>query len=122
MKKILVVDDSKEIRELVRTTLDPDFYKLYEAPNGTKAIEYSRKYNPDLIIMDINMPGAIDGIEATKQIKGYPGTSFCQILILTGSNDHLFEEGKKAGACEYICKPFSPLDLIEKIDQLLSVS
>jgi CheY-like chemotaxis protein len=119
MKKILVVDDSKEIRQLVKTTLESDFYKVYEASNGLKAVEAARKYTPDLIIMDVVMPGSVDGIEATKQIKINAETKNCQIIILSGSEDFRSEDANNAGACDFFPKPFSPLDLIEKVDLIL---
>ncbi|MCX7725860.1 MAG: response regulator, partial [Chitinispirillaceae bacterium] len=84
MKKILIVDDSREVRRLVGTTLSFKNFKIYEAPNGVKAVEMAEKYHPDLIIMDISMPGTIDGIEATKRIRAIPALNETSILILSG--------------------------------------
>ena len=69
MKKILVVDDSKEIRELVVATLETEEYEVLEAPDGAKAIALSLVEKPDCVIMDVMLPGKIDGIEATKILK-----------------------------------------------------
>lgn len=120
MKKILIVDDSKEIRHLVKTTLEMNDYIVFEAPNGVKAVESARKIKPDVIIMDLMMPG-LDGVEATRQIKNDPETKDCQVIILTGS-DHDREKGISAGACDFFIKPFSPLDLIAKVDNLLGIN
>ncbi len=123
MKKIiLIVDDSKEIREIVKTTLDADLFKVYEASSGAKAIESARKYKPDLIIMDVIMPGQIDGIDAISHIKNSEDSSGCQIIILTGSEQDRKDEGLAAGAVDFVYKPFSPLDLLEKIDQYLGMN
>jgi CheY-like chemotaxis protein len=118
-KTILIVDDSKEIREIVKTTLDAELFKVYEAPNGSRAIESARKYKPDLIIMDVIMPGQIDGIDAITQIKNSEELKECQIIVLTGSEQDRKEDGLAAGAADFIYKPFSPLDLLKKIDQCL---
>jgi two-component system, OmpR family, phosphate regulon response regulator PhoB len=119
MKEILIVDDCSAVRQLVKTTLDTSVYKIIEAQNGEKAIELARKHKPDLIIMDIAMPGEIDGIEATRRIKNNPQTNKCQIIILSGSRDKQRKEGLKAGATDFFIKPFSPLDLITKVDRIL---
>jgi CheY-like chemotaxis protein len=118
MKKILIVDDSREIRHLVKTTLETADYKVIEAANGAKAIEYAKKHKPDVIIMDLMMPG-MDGIEATRQIKLDPETTNCQVIILTGSEQNKYNKAIEAGANELFIKPFSPLDLISKVDQIL---
>lgn len=119
MKKILIVDDSNEIRAIVKATLDTDSYKIYEASNGMKAVESAQKNRPDLIIMDLFMPGSIDGIEAISQIKQTVEAQNCQIIILTGSEQDLKKVGLEAGANDFINKPFSPLDLLSKIEHCL---
>lgn len=119
MKKILIVDDSNEIRAIVKATLDTDSYKIYEASNGMKAVESAQKNRPDLIIMDLFMPGSIDGIEAISQIKQTVEAQNCQIIILTGSEQDLKKVGIEAGANDFINKPFSPLDLLSKIEHCL---
>jgi two-component system, OmpR family, phosphate regulon response regulator PhoB len=122
MKKVLIVDDCREIRQLVRTTLDFGEFSVCEASNGEKAVEMARKHHPDLIIMDIVMPGEIDGIEATRQIKNSPETADCQVIILTGSRTDRRKESAAAGACDVFTKPFSPLDLISKVEQILEIA
>jgi two-component system, OmpR family, phosphate regulon response regulator PhoB len=122
MKKILIVDDSKEVRQLVITTLDLQNYTVFEALNGVNAVELARKHNPDLIIMDIVMPGVIDGVEAIRQIKGSPDTAHCNIIILSGSGTDRRKECFAAGATDIITKPFSPLDLISKVEQILETT
>lgn len=102
--RILIADDHKHARQGIREILEmePDFEIVAEAWNGEEAILYTEKYMPDMILMDINMPG-ISGLEATRQIKGeYP---YVKIIIVTVSDDitDLFEAIKK-GAQGYLLK------------------
>ncbi len=120
MKKILIVDDQKEVRELVEITLRADGYQILQAINGRDAIETVEAHKPDLIIMDIMMPGEMDGLEATRILKRNPDTKSIKIIMLTAKGQSAdFEDGIKAGADGYFTKPFSPLDLIKKIEEII---
>jgi two-component system, OmpR family, phosphate regulon response regulator PhoB len=120
MKKILVVDDLEAIRQLVATTLVGAKYHVLMASDGVDAIKVARDQRPDLIIMDISMPGDIDGLEATRILKNDPDTSHCAIVIMSGAD---LREGSRncveAGADSYLSKPFSLLGLIQKVEELL---
>ena len=120
MKKILIVDDDIQIRGLVDVTLRSDDYQIFQAENGQQAIKIARAEKPDLIIMDIMMPGDIDGVEATRIIKSDPETKSSAIIILSGKGQDA-ERGKgfSAGADDYFTKPFSPLELIKKVEEIL---
>jgi len=123
MKKILIVDDQIEVRELVDITLRVSDYKILQAENGEEAIEIAKQEKPDLIIMDIMMPGIIDGIEATRILKNNDITKECPVIILTSRDkEKIRENGFKAGADDYFVKPFSPLDLIQKVEEVLGAS
>lgn len=120
MKKILIVDDDAGIRGLVDTTLRSDDHQIFQAENGEKAIEIARAEKPDLIIMDITMPGVIDGLEATRILKNDTETKNCQIIMLTGrgqKDDR--EKSLDAGANDFFSKPFSPLALIRKVEEVM---
>ena len=120
MKKILVVDDQLEVRELVKVTLRSDDYKVIQAESGEKAVEVARSEKPDLIIMDIMMPGGMDGLEATRILKNDSKTKDCQIIMLTAKGQQFDrEKGFEAGADDYFVKPFSPLELIKKVEEIL---
>ena len=120
MKKILIVDDDAGIRELVDVTLRSDDYHIFQAENGEQAIELARAEKPDLIIMDITMPGGIDGLEATRILKNDLETKNCQIIMLTGSSKETErEKSLEAGADDYFTKPFSPLALIKKVEEMV---
>ena len=120
MKKILIVDDEFEIRRLVDITLGVEDYQILQAESGEEAIEIVKSEKPDLIIMDIMMPGGIDGLEATRILKNDPKTKECPIIMLTakGQSDER-KEGLAAGADDYFAKPFSPLALIKKVEEIL---
>jgi CheY-like chemotaxis protein len=120
MKKILIVDDSVEIRDLVEATLSADDYRIFKAENGEIAVDIAKKENPDLIIMDVSMPGKLDGLQATKILKNNPETRACPIILLSAmAQDDDIEEGFAVGANDYFTKPFSPLELIKKVEEIL---
>ncbi len=121
MKKILIVDDQMEVRELVEVTLRVEDYQIFKAKSGEEAVEIATAEQPDLIIMDVMMPGGMDGFETTRKIKSHPDTRHCQVIMLTAKGQEADrEEGVAAGADDYFIKPFSPLELIKKIDQVLN--
>jgi two-component system phosphate regulon response regulator PhoB len=121
-KKILIADDLSEIRKLVRLTLQSDDYQVLEARNGKEAVEIARAEKPNLIIMDVIMPGEIDGLEATKILKEDFTTKDCPIIMLTSKGEVADrEKGLEFGVIEYFAKPFSPLELIRKVEQVLGI-
>jgi len=120
MKKVLIVDDHAEVRRLVEMTLRVGDYKILQAQNGQEAIEIARNKKPDLIIMDIMMPGNMDGLEATRILKDDPETKDSIIIMLTAKGQEFDKEkGLEAGADDYFTKPFSPLELIKKVEEVL---
>ena len=120
MKKILIVDDRLEVRELVEVTLRSDDYQVLQAESGEKAIKIARAEKPDLIIMDIMMPGGMDGLEATRILKNDPETKGSTIIMLTAKGQEADrKKGFEAGVNDYFVKPFSPLELIKKVEEVL---
>lgn len=120
MKKILIVDDRLEVRELVEVTLRVKDYKIFQASSGEIALETVRTEIPDLVLMDIMMPGGMDGLEVTRIIKNDPATKDCTIIMLTAKGQKIDRErGFEAGADDYFVKPFSPLELIQKVEEVL---
>lgn len=120
MKRILIVDDQVEVRELVEVTLRSDGYQVFQAKSGEEAIEIARSVKPDLIIMDIMMPGGMDGLEATRALKNDLETKGSIIIMLTAKGQEADKEiGLQVGADDYFAKPFSPLELIEKVEEVL---
>jgi two-component system phosphate regulon response regulator PhoB len=120
IKKILIVDDVQEVRELVERTLRRDDWEILAAQSGEEAVSLARREKPDLIMMDIMMPGKIDGVEATRILKSDPQTRNCVVIMLTAKGQQTdIDMAAKAGADDYFVKPFSPLQLLQKVDDVL---
>ncbi len=120
MKKILIADDQKEIRELIEVSLRKKDFHILQVKNAKEAVDRTKKEKPDLVIMDIMMPGKIDGLDATRAIKSDPQTRDVKIIILTvKGQDADIEKGFKAGADEYRTKPFKPQEILNLIEKIL---
>ncbi|RLA93507.1 MAG: two-component system response regulator [Deltaproteobacteria bacterium] len=120
MKKILIVDDQQEVRELIGVTLRMGDYQILQGKSGEEAVKIARAEKPDLIIMDVMMPGSIDGIEATRILKNDRETKEIPIIMLTGKGQETDKKrGFEVGADDYFVKPFSPLELIKKVEEVL---
>jgi CheY-like chemotaxis protein len=121
MKKILIVDDQQEVRELVEVTLRIGDYTIWQAASGDQALAVARAEHPDLILLDVMMPNSsIDGYEVCRQLKSDPMTKKINIVMLTARGQEAdIEMGKQAGADDYFTKPFSPLQLMNKVEELL---
>lgn len=116
-KKLLIVDDEGNIRKLLLVTLGYGRYKLYFAANGAEALALAKEHEPEVVVMDIRMPGDIDGLEVCKRIKEHPKLKNTYIVLLTGlTKDADREAGIAAHADVYMTKPFSPEKLIELIE------
>jgi len=120
MKKIMIVDDQLEIRELMEVTLRVDDYSILVASNGKEAIEKAIAEKPDLIFMDVMMPGEIDGLEATHILKSDDSMINTKIVILSAKGQKTdIERGMNVGADDYFVKPFDPLELLRKVEEVL---
>ena len=120
-KKILVVDDEPNIRLLLTKMLEKEFTVL-DASNGLEAIDAAKNMKPDLIFMDLLMPG-IDGYTACSAIKQNPATSGIPVVILTAVGFELNKRlAERVGANGYMTKPFSLVDLRKTMDLLLEKS
>ena len=120
-KKILLVDDEQFIVEVVSIALGGNArYELLVADDGARAVEAAHRDQPDLILMDIDMP-VMDGLEACRSIKGDPSTNAIPVVMLTAmAQSRDTQAAFDAGADEYITKPFSPSGLMKKIEEMLS--
>ena len=120
MKTIMIVDDQAEIRELVEITLGISDYNIVTAADGESAKAAARKAQPDLIILDVMMGGRMEGYEVCRDLKADPATADCRVIMLTGRAEEVDRErGLQAGADDYFTKPFSPLELINKVEEML---
>jgi DNA-binding response OmpR family regulator len=116
-KKVLIVDDDHRLRQIVCTTIGAEF-QVVEASNGPQALTLARSDDPDLILLDVNMPG-VDGFRVCRILKNDPLTSQIPIVMLTGRGKRKdIQMGRDMGANDYIVKPFSPLGLINKVYEI----
>ena len=119
-KKILVVDDNSDIRRLLRLSIENP-YEIIEAEDGETALQLADQHRPDLILLDIMMPGSIDGLQVLDILKKTPELQHIPVAMLTArgqSSD--FEFGMNKGADAYFVKPFSPLLLLQWIASRLA--
>ena len=112
-RKILLVNDEKDIADLIEEVLRQDsFENIKKVYTGMDAVQVCREYQPDVVVLDIMLPD-IDGIEVCKQIREF---SFCSILFLSSKNDDIDKIlGLSCGGDDYITKPFSPREIVYRI-------
>jgi DNA-binding response OmpR family regulator len=111
--RVLVVDDEAEIRELCRVNLEFEGFEVIEASNGRDALEAVRRHRPDVVFLDLMMPG-IDGWDVLHELKTDDETADIPVVLLTaksGEDDQM--RGWEKGILEYVSKPFNPLSLAE---------
>lgn len=120
--KVLLVDDNAEVRNLLRLTLASEPYELQEASNGAAALELMRAWKPDIVLLDIMMPGEKDGLQVSREIRQEPALQDVYIAMLTARGQQQdIHEGMKAGANAYIIKPFSPIELRKQMQRIAEV-
>ncbi len=120
MRKILIVEDQPEIRELIRLTLEFDDYEIFEAGTGAAALAIAEKQRPDLVLLDVMMPGGMDGVEVCRRIKADANLRRIKVVMLSAksqANDKT--AGLNAGADTYLTKPFSPVELMTTINRVI---
>ncbi len=119
MKKLLIADDELGIRRLVRMTLESDQYEIIEAADAQEALGMARAHRPELVLLDVMMPKGT-GFDVCRALKQDPETKDITVVMLTArSQKSDVAEGDVAGADDYFTKPFSPVNLVRKVDQIL---
>ncbi len=113
---ILVVDDEAPVRETVRAYLEKDGYTVYTAADGNAALQSIRAFRPDLVVLDIMLPG-VDGLEVLRRMRQ---ESNAWVIMLTARAEEMDKIlGLKMGADDYLTKPFSPRELLARIEAML---
>ncbi len=116
---ILIVDDEEDIIELIQYNLKTEGYDILTATSGEAAIEIADRDQPDLIVLDLMLPG-IDGLEVTQRLKGTHATRDIPIVMLTAKGEESdIVTGLEMGANDYISKPFSPRELVARVRGIL---
>jgi len=115
-RKILVVDDESKVCDLVRAYLEKDGFEVILSGNGKDAVEKARILKPDLIVLDLNLPG-MDGIEVFRTVRAF---SDIPVIMLTARDDEVDKiVGLQIGADDYVTKPFSPRELSARVAAVL---
>ena len=116
---VLIVDDEESIRELVKFHLQKAGYQITEAADGETALAEARLIKPQLILLDLMLPG-IDGIEVCRNLKMNSATAAIPVIMLTARNDEVDKVlGLEMGADDYVTKPFSPRELLARVKAVL---
>lgn len=119
--RILIVEDQADIRRLIRWALEDSDYMLHEAASGELALQLLPVLVPDVVLLDVMMPGSADGYEVCRQIRANPALAKTRVMMLTAqarTSDQ--EKAIAAGAHAFLAKPFSPSKLIELVESLLA--
>jgi CheY-like chemotaxis protein len=116
--RILIVEDHPTMREAMRLVLEGEGFEIEEAPDGDQALAAVRAEHPDLVLLDMSIPGT-PGPEVLASVKGDPETADVRVIVVTATG----EEGRSAaiagGADHYFTKPFSPIALLQAVEQVL---
>ncbi|BCR05540.1 hypothetical protein DESUT3_26090 [Desulfuromonas versatilis] len=108
MKNIFIVDDQPDIRQLLEIALKGDGRRLHLLDSGEDALRRAEDISPDLILLDVMMPGGMDGYETVRRLKGNLGTRHCPVIVVTARGQAVDRADALAcGADEYVSKPFS---------------
>jgi DNA-binding response OmpR family regulator len=113
---VLVVDDEDRIRDVVRGYLEQDDFEVLEARDGDEALRLAREFSPDVVILDVMMPGR-DGIEVLRELRT---SSDVYVILLTAKDEEVDKlVGLSVGADDYLTKPFSPRELVARVKTVL---
>ena len=120
MKRILIVEDQPDIRELIRMSLESDDFEIHEADSGDAALQMVGQLQPDLMLLDVMMPGQVDGLGVCQRIKGDPVRKRTRVVMLSARSSAADRQaGLRAGADDYLVKPFSPRQLLQVVRRTL---
>lgn len=121
--RILIVEDQPDICKLVRMTLEFGDFEIHEAHDGESGLNMARAIKPDVILLDVMMPGLLDGYQVCDRIKKDPELRTIKVAMLTARGQATdLAAGEAAGADAYLVKPFSPLELIDRVESLVGLA
>lgn len=119
--RILIVEDQADIRKLIRMTLEFGDFDIQEAVDGESGLTAAANFRPTVMLLDVMMPGQLDGYQVCQRIKQDPELRHIQVVLLTARGQVSdIEAGQRAGANAYLVKPFSPLELIDRVEALVA--
>lgn len=116
---VLVIDDEKDLVELLRYNLEKEGYDVIGANEGAAGLDIARRHRPDLVILDVMMPQP-DGLEVCRRLRGDPKTASIPVIMLTAKSSEADRVvGLELGADDYVTKPFSPRELVARVRAVL---
>ncbi|HET9722844.1 MAG TPA: response regulator [Actinomycetota bacterium] len=115
---ILIVEDHPTMREAMRLVLEHEGFVIREAADGPSALRLAREQPPDLMFLDLNIPGA-SGADVLRELKAEPGTAGVRVIIVTATGEEGRDYVLSLGADEYFTKPFSPTALLRTVERVL---
>lgn len=119
MQKILIVEDHADIRRLIRMTLEFEALEIHEAGDAATGWDMARALQPDLLLLDVMMPGPMDGLGLCRALKADPALAGVPVVVLSARGSSADREaGVTAGADAYLVKPFSPMQLLDLVGKL----
>jgi DNA-binding response OmpR family regulator len=117
--RVLLADDDPALRRLIGATLGTDDFELLQAIDGEEALAMARREHPALVLLDVNMP-RLDGFEVCRQLKADDTTANIKVVMLTARGADVDRvQARKVGADDYFVKPFSPVQLLNRVYALL---
>lgn len=119
--RILIVDDHPTMREAMRLVLVDEGFTVDEAPDGARALDLVASDRPDLVLLDLNIPG-ISGPDLLEALKASRATSGIPVVVVTAEDEEGRRAAMQAGAEDYLTKPFSPRALVQTVEQVLEGS
>jgi CheY-like chemotaxis protein len=117
--KIVIVEDHQTMREAMRLVLEPEGFDIHEAADGPSALALIREELPDLVFLDLNIPGS-SGADVLSALKSDPRTAGVRVIIVTATGDEGKQRVMGLGADGYFTKPFSPIALLRTVEQVLA--
>ena len=119
--RILVVEDQDSIRRMIEALVQARGYEVTAVSSGAKAIDVAMTDPPDMVLLDLNLPGQYDGFDVCQRLRSDPGTRSVPVVIISAMDDDASRaRATAAGATAYYTKPFSPIALLKEIDRLKS--
>jgi DNA-binding response OmpR family regulator len=121
--RILVVEDQDSIRRMIEALVQARGYEVTAVSSGTKAIDVAMTEPPDLVLLDLMLPGQYDGFEVCRRLRSDPATKTVPVVIISALDDaDSRARASEAGANAYYTKPFSPIALLKEIERLKSIA
>ncbi|MBU0587726.1 MAG: response regulator [Gammaproteobacteria bacterium] len=120
--RVLITEDQPDIRKLIRMTLEFEDYELHEADNGADGLRLAQQLKPSIVLLDVMMPGELDGYQVCEKIKKDPtlGQKTKVVMLTARGQQSDLQQGQRAGCDAYLTKPFSPLELLELLEKLVA--